>query len=204
MAKEKDSEDQKKKEEEIVKEKEKRQSWIRKVPPLMILVGIVIVFIRYQSLVSQSKELGELFIWAAAVVLVWYLLAGTTMDKDTRVLTPKEAFDLLVAEVNQRRKDNRILQNAKVFYSINDGLQHHEGMPDHYIIGMTIRTDRKISYKKAVVIAVGETKGYITIQGHPGEVQGTEALQKVVIVPGYMKRAKKWDLDIEKILGISK
>lgn len=186
------------KEKEEVKKKEGEKTWFQNVPVVWKLGGIGLIFVKYLMIVNAKGNISELWFWIIAVLVAWYLIGQAGMKRDTGVLTPEEAEAALKKEIARKVKDGQISKWAKIYVGPNNGLYHHEGMPDYYIIGVEIITYNKREYRRGLVFAVGKTKGYATLQNVSSEITGTETVPSVVIIPPWLKRSKKYDLDLDK------
>lgn len=194
----KDKEKEEKEKEVKEKVEESKISWFHKVPTLWKIGGIAILFIRFQA-VSQAKgDISEMWIWVLGVLAAWYFIGTEGKRRTTQVLSPEEAEDALEAEIQRKVNKGQISRWAKIFIGPNNGIFWHEGMPQHYQIGLQIIDNDRRSYKKGIVIAEGTAKGYATIQNNPGELQGTEMIP--VRTPPIFKQLKKYGVDVDQFI----
>jgi len=196
MLKDKDKED--KKEEEEEKEEKDKTTWFQKVPARWKIAAAGVLFFKYQSVVSKGGNLQELWMWAIAAVAILYFMGSEGQKFESKILTPEEAEESLEKEIKRKIKKGQIPRWTKWYIGPNNGLKFNEAMPQHYSIGVTLIDDDKPRYKKGIVIAEGEAKGYATIQNNPGEFQGYEDIS--IGRPAWMKDIKKHDLDVKDFL----
>ena len=192
--KEKELEDKEKAE-----EKAKEKSWFEKVPTTFKLLGALILIIKFNQINQSGGDFKELGMWLFIVAGVLYLLGNDFLKKTTGVLLPSEARVALRKEIEDMKRSGEIPRFAKVFIDMNSGLQHNEGMPQHYLWGLEIVT-KKREYKRATIIAEGNTKGIVTFQDNLGKVTGRETIPIVSMMPPWMKRMKKEDINIERFM----
>lgn len=195
----KDLEKEEIKKEEAEQKHEEHVTWFQKVPPIWKIGGVAVLFLKYQDISNRHGQLSEMWLWVGTVLLIWYFLGSATKKAENKILTPEEAERELRKEIERRRKNGRIPQFARVYITENDGLFHHEGMPQHYQIGIEIIEDNIRKYKRAIVNAEGDTKGYVTIQDNVGSLTGREPIPKVT--PKWIDDAmKKYNMDWKDIL----
>ena len=172
-------EDIKKKEEEKKEEEvkeEKKENWFTKVPVIYKMGAIIILVIKYQSIVSSGGNIQELWMWVIIALVILYFLGSEGKRRDTGVLTPKEARKELQKEIDSLIQEGSISRWAKVYIGPNNGLFRYEGMPRHYQIQVEIHDDLGRHYKRGVVDAEGSTKGYATLQDSIGKLTGREPI----------------------------
>ena len=196
----KDIEQEEKEKQEKDKEEKKQENWFTKVPAIWKLGGLGVIFFKYQSLISSGGEIKELFIWIIVIVLVWYFIGSESKRRTTEILTPREAEEALDKEIQRKIKKGQINKWAKIYTGPNNGLFHHEGLPQHYQIGVEIVSEKSREYKRGVVFAEGETKGFATLQEGRGRLTGREAIPVISPIPNWLKRSKKYDLDLDKYM----
>jgi len=166
----------------------------------MKLAGVVVIFIKYLSLVSKGGDIKEIWIWVIVVLIILYILGTEGKRRESEILTAAEAEDALEKEIERKRKKGQIDRWATIYIGPNNGLQHHEGLPQHYLIGVEIVSQKSREYKRGLVFAEGTTKGYVTIQDSNGKLTGQETIPIVSPLPKWLKRSKKYDLNLDKYL----
>lgn len=191
-----------KKEKEEKKEKEvkeeKKVTWFQKVPAIWKIGGIAVLFVRYQSIAKAGEGLQELWVWAGIVMAIWYFIGSEGQKRESVILTPEEAEEAVEKEIKRKIKKGQISIWAEWHIGPNNGWFVYEGMPKHYLIGVKIIEDNIPQFKKATVVAEGDAKGYCTIGGHPGEMQGTEITP--IKTPAIFKTLKKYDIDYKDFI----
>lgn len=196
MAKDKEKEEREKKEEE--QEEKSRLTWLQKVPRLWLIGGIAVIVFKWLSIRNAGGNMQELWIWIIIIIAVLYFIGSEGLRRESGILTPEEAYDVLDKHIVFLKKKGMIPSDAKIYLGPNSGLQWHEAMPPHYQIQIEITTRRGREYKRGVVIAEGPAKGYATLQDHLGRLTGREVIP--VGRPQWMKDIKKYDLDIDKFI----
>lgn len=195
-------EDLKQKEEEKKEEegkKENEPSWFQKVPAMFKLIALVFLLIQYQKIVSGGGNIKEMWTWVAVTLIALYFLGTEGKRREPDILTPEDAELALKNEITRKIKDGQIDRWAKVFIGPNNGLFFYEGMPRHYQIGVEISTDGRKEYKRGIVNAEGNTKGYATLQDHPGKVTGRELIP-IKTPKVFTDFKKKFGIDYDKLL----
>lgn len=195
-------EDIKKKEEEKKEEEtkeEKKENWFTKVPVIYKIAAIIILVIKYQSIVASGGNIQELWLWVIIALVALYFLGAEGKRRDTGVLTPEDAEKVLKNEIKRKIKDVQISRWAKIYIGPNNGLFRYEGMPRHYQIELEIIDDLGRHYKRGIVDAEGVTKGYATIQDSMGKLTGREPIP--VRTPKiFQDLKKKYELDYDSFL----
>lgn len=203
MAKDKEKEEQDKKEKEKVEEK--KVGFFDKVPVFAKIGGAAVLLWKFLEIRNRGGELNEMSVWAFAVLAVWYMWGSAGKKVDTGILTRKEAVDLLRKEIEIMKRDGEIEPFSQVFIGPNIGLFHSEGMPQHYQIGVEIVEEDHREYKRGIVYAKGDTKGYVTIQDNLGKLTGREPIPTKYPIPTIMRKAnKQLDIDFDRMLGLDK
>ena len=178
--------EEKEEKEEKPKEKVKKFS-LADVPTRIKVISVIVIFYLYTRSNTTSSEL---LLAGGGVFLLWYF-TGKDVGKEKDVLSPQEAYTLLKTDIEKRKETGRIPKFTKVYID-NDGLKHHNAMPDFYIFGLEYQPPyANTEFKRAIVSAVGNTKGYVTIQDSNGRTTGTEVIPSKVLVPPWIKTAEK-------------
>ena len=71
-------------------------------------------------------------------------------------------------------------------------------MPQHYQIQLAFTYKNLKEFKKGLVWAYGEAKGMVTIQDNMGKLTGRESVPVVSPLPPWIRRSRRYNLDIEK------
>ena len=190
-------EEEKKKKED---EKKEQLNWFQRVPILYKIVGAAVVFVKYLAITSAHGSLKELVPWVVGVLIIWYIMGSHTQKLDTGVLTPEQAERCLKEEIKRKVKDGQIPRFSQIYIGPVNALFHDEGMPQHYQIGLEMVHDHTRHLMKAIVPAVGDTKGYVTLQENVGNFRGVDVLNKISALPPWYKNAKKSGIDPDKFL----
>lgn len=188
--------EEEKKEEKKVEEK--KVSWFTKVPTIYKLLAGGLLFFKYQSIINTGANLQELWMWVIFIILGLYFIGTEGVRRETIILEPKDAEEALKKEIVRKIKEGQISRWAKIYVGPNNGLFHHEGMPQHYQIGVEIIDDSGRQYKRGIVFAEGNTKGYATLQDSSGKLTGRESIP--IATPKIFKTLKKYDIDMDKFI----
>lgn len=195
--------EQTKRDEEEQKRKEAKAKysagWFSRVPQIFKLAGFGIIFIKFLAIRNAHGNMMDLWPWVIGVVIMWYFLGRDLSLVETGILSPAEADDAARKEIMRKKKDGAISMNAKTTLGPNNGLYFLEGMPVHYQIELTIEEDGFTEYKRVIVNAKGEAKGYATIQSNAYRLSGREAIPK--ITPGWIKNIRNYDLNLKDFAG---
>ena len=190
-------EEEEKKEEEV--KEQKKVNWFNKVPVIFKVAAVIILFVRYQSITTSGGNIQELWLWGGIILAVLYFLGSESKKIDSGVLTPEEAMKALKKEIERKIKDGEISRWAKISRGPDIGLFRYEGMPRHYQIEVEIIDDLGRHYKKGIVDAAGETKGYVTLIDSIGKYDGSTPL--IVRTPKYFTDLKKkYGIDYDTLL----
>lgn len=171
-----------------------------KVPKYAQLGGIAVLALKYISITQNKGNMNELWMWVVFVIVVWFILGTWGKTAENTILTPEEADIAARKEIARKIKDGQISKNARWFLGPNNGLFHSEGLPQHYLIQLEIIEDYYKEYKRCMVFAQGNTKGFVTIQDTLGKLDGRTPVPVISPLPVWAKRMQKAGLDIDKYI----
>ena len=186
-----------KKKEEEQKEK-KKESWFDRIPTLYYILAIGLLFFKYQSIVNKGGNIQELWVWVLVILVILFLMGREGLKRVSVILTPKEARAALDKEIESMRMEGRIPRWAKVYVGPNMVLFHHEGMPQHYQVGVELMSDAGREYKRGIVFAEGNTKEYAVVQDSPGKLTGREPIP--VMTPKIFKKLKQYEIGMDQFI----
>jgi hypothetical protein len=201
IEKDKQQEEKEQTEKKVEEKKTATGSIWARVNPFLALLFAFGIFIRYESLVAAKKPLGELLIWIGFAIAVLWLLAQTTKKRTGTILTTKEARAAIRQEISEYQLDGTIYPSTRVEYGFIKGLGHTEGEPEYYIQQIWMIAEEGINDVMAVCHAKGETQGIVYFQDSSWPITGVEALHKVPLIRGDMKRAQKYGFNIDRLFG---
>ena len=194
----KDKEKEEKEIEEKKEEKKKEESWFQRVPAIWKVLAAAVIFVRYLAISNSGGNIQELWLWIIGALVILYLIGSESMKKSSGLLTPEEAEQALKKEIARKKRDGQIPLNTKIDIGCNNGLFWHEGMPQHYQIQLAFTYKNLKEFKKGLVWAYGEAKGMVTIQDNMGKLTGRESVPVVSPLPPWIRRSRRYNLDIEK------
>jgi hypothetical protein len=196
--------EEEKKEKELEEEKKERfkpPNFLARVPMIWKFGGIAWVFIKYTEITQKNGQISQLFIHVALVLIMWWVIGSGAPIKDKKILTPEEALDEVDKHVKWLKRKNRIAKFARVYIGPNAGLFHSEALPQHYLIGVEIEENNNLSHYQATVYAVGDSRGYVTLQESSTKITGREPIPVKFPVPASWKAASsQLDLKFDDIL----
>jgi hypothetical protein len=181
-------------------EQDKPKSNLWNVPPIYLIGGVLVLFFRFQYLSSTGGNIQEIWLWLIVMGLIWWFLMQGTKKFDRSVLTPEEAEEATEKELLRKIHKGQI-EAVKYFIGPNNGLQWHEGLAKYYLIEIQFMNAMNyVEYKRAMVMAEGDAKGYVTIQDNVGKLTGRETVPIISPLPSWMRRMERAGVDPGKLL----
>jgi hypothetical protein len=186
-------------EQQLEAERKERPFW-EKVPPLVIIAAVVIIFLALKSATMEDK--GN-YIWYIIIVLIIMFLLSKQGDPKVIVLSPRDADICIEREAERRlrwqQKEFRGMVKCEIT-GLSD-LKHTDARGVFYDCGILLTgPDQLPRYLIAKVMARGDEIGFVMFQKAIGEFTGRKVDQEksIVKVPDWIKHSKDYSI-LEKI-----
>lgn len=193
-------EEEKKKVEEKTEEKKKEIAWWKRLSPITIIGGAIVVFLLTRSMEADVANKNSYLLYIGAVIAVLYLLAQVPKTKEEDMINPKEAELLVERECERKNRWGQFGPMIKYEIGPVSGIQHRDGKGIYYDVAVAILSpyDRP-KYYAATVMAKGIEKGFVYLNESIGPLTGREIVQEKTIIPEWMTRTRDYPL-LEKLI----
>ncbi|RLE37449.1 hypothetical protein DRJ17_06625 [Candidatus Woesearchaeota archaeon] len=187
--------------EEDEKKKEKKPTW-QKVPPTVLVAGIVAIVLVWRSMI-MTEEKGQYVVIIVGILIIFYILSRRD-EATTDLVTPKEA-ELLVEREAIRKKawgQFPLMATPKIGPLID--IQHRDGAGLFYRIGVTIIDPYRLpKYYIGKVMMKGPERGFTTLIEPISPFTGREGVAEKSLLPSWVKAVRK-DSFLEKFFSSEK
>lgn len=197
-------EQEKREVEKVIEEKKKEAPWWQKLNPVVLGVGLLVMYLIYRSGSDNPELRNKYFGWGAVILLILYVLSKSRRSEEKHIITSREAKILVAKECEFNRRCGEYPFTSMCEFQVGPVNPRRQTdatgtYNDIAVRVKPVRTDRLWKHYTARVICRGEQMGDVSFSEALGATHGREDVDKETIVPKWLKASQKYST-LEKMM----